>query len=263
VDFSQEHAADLTALPSPQQIFSVELGHPDAWIHPVAFRQVVQPDPVGDEPAPDAGLAHDRLGAAARGLQPFHQPKPRELGGAPFLGDAGVVLEHLGALTTDRRGSRRRASAGGHRRGVLRHDEESTLAAQFLLHGPAQIEHQMKPIRDLPRLGCAAAHGVGVRAVAIAADDLDAGMAASQAATASAVRTARTSTTRRRSRSTRIVPKCCCPFCQAQSSMPSTRSVGSGVAAGAPRLTRATMVSAPMVIPSRANRRSPARPPKA
>jgi hypothetical protein len=95
------------------------------------------------------------------------------------LGDTGVVLEDLGArtLTMDHRGSRRRTCAGGHRRGVLRHDEKSTLAAQFLLHGPAQIEHQMKSIRDLPRLGCPAAHSVGVRSVAVAADDLDAGMA--------------------------------------------------------------------------------------
>jgi hypothetical protein len=178
LDFSQEHAADLTALPpSPQQVFSVELGHPDARIHPVAFRHVVQPDPVGDEPAPNAGLPHDRPGAAARGLQSFHQPKPSELRRAPLLGDTGVVLEDLGALTTtNHRGSRRRASPYGHHRGTVRHDEESPLPTEFLLHGSAQIEHQMESIRNLCCLVRPAAQGIGVWSVTVAADDPDAGM---------------------------------------------------------------------------------------
>jgi len=52
-----------------------------------------------ESPRAVAHLVGHALGG--RGLKPVDQLKPRELRGAPFLGDTGVVLEDLGALTTD------------------------------------------------------------------------------------------------------------------------------------------------------------------
>ena len=58
----------------------------------------------------------------------------------------------------------------------MRDHKEPTLPTQLVLHGVAEIAHEMKAIGDLTRLGCAAAHAVGIRPMPIAADDPNRGM---------------------------------------------------------------------------------------
>ena len=64
----------------------------------------------------------------------------------------------------------------GHGRGFVRHPEEGAQPTEFLLHGAAQVEHEMEAIRNLGGLRRATAYGLGIRAVPIAADDHDVGM---------------------------------------------------------------------------------------
>jgi hypothetical protein len=90
------------------------------------------------------------------------------------LGDA-VLLRHIRGRQITVRATRQRRQHGSWRRAVRDH-EESTLAAQFLLHGIAEIAHEMKAVGDLPRLRRTAAHAVGIGPVPIAADDPNRGM---------------------------------------------------------------------------------------
>jgi hypothetical protein len=51
----------------------------------------------------------------------------------------------------------------GHGQCAVRHHEELAQPTELLLHGAAQVEHQMKRIGDLGGLRRAAAHAVGIR----------------------------------------------------------------------------------------------------
>ena len=147
--------------------------------------------------------------AVPGGLQSFDQLKARELYAPAAPARRGRCVSTPWRASTDRSDAATDAAATARRRvGRCGTTRNRRCRAQFLLHGLAQIAHEMKAIGDLTRLRRAAAHAVGIRAVAIAADDPNARDAPpSQAATASAVRTARTSTTRRRSKSTRDRPE--------------------------------------------------------
>jgi len=121
----------------------------------------------------------------------------------------------------------------------------------------------MKPIRDLPRLRCAAADAAGVRPVAISADDPNAGMNREPGGHGIAgahrehIHDA-PSLQVHEDRAEMLLALLPGPV-----SMPTTRRVLSTLGGGAPRLTTRTMVSAPIGMPRRSNSRSPARPPNA
>ena len=80
--------------PAPPQIRAVKLGHAHARLHPVAFGQIVEPDPLRDIAPTETGLAHDGLSAVPSRLQAFDEAKPGELRGPSLLGDA-VLLRHI------------------------------------------------------------------------------------------------------------------------------------------------------------------------
>jgi hypothetical protein len=121
----------------------------------------------------------------------------------------------------------------------------------------------MKPVGDLLGLRCAAAHALGVRAMPIATDDPN----------------VRVFSEPRRDRIGGAHPedihyraslqihqdgaKCCWPFCQAQSSMPTTRSVALRATCFARRFTPRTIVSSLTANPRQPSSRSPPRPPNA
>jgi hypothetical protein len=120
----------------------------------------------------------------------------------------------------------------------------------------------MEPTCDLRRLGHPAAHSIRVRSVTFTADDPDAGMGREpgrdRIGGAHGEDIDDAVAVPDRPGSCRNIAA---PLFARPSAQHTERRIG--VATGAPRLTRHTMVSAAMVMPNRANRRSPARPPRA
>jgi hypothetical protein len=136
--------------------------------------KIVEADPPRHVAPTETGLAHDGLGAVPSRLQAFNEAKPGELRGPALLGNA-VLLRHIRGWQITVRAMRQGWQHGSWLRAVRDH-EESTLAVQFLLHGIAQIAHEMKAVGDLPRLRRTAAHAVGIGSVPIATDDPNRGM---------------------------------------------------------------------------------------
>jgi hypothetical protein len=87
-----------------------------------------------------------------------------------------VLMIHDARPATGRRNHDRVAPFRGYRHGTVRHAEEWAQSTELLLHGAAQVEHEMEAIGDLGGLWSAAAYRLGIRAVPIAADDHDVGM---------------------------------------------------------------------------------------
>jgi hypothetical protein len=166
----------------------------------ITFRQM---HPFPHERAAEPRLPHDGRRRTTRGLKAFDEMKPFEVQRA-LRHDAVVLIDDY--RTAAPREHPRAAPRLRDRGGLVGDDQKPTLSGQFLFDGLAQVEYEVKAIGDLVRLRCAAADALGIGAMPIAADGAEVGCAASQVATASAVRTANTSTTRRRSKSTTIVP---------------------------------------------------------
>ncbi len=184
LDLGKQTAHDSVSFhPAARQVALVIGRRARGRCHRVALRQNLKTDPLVDAPATEAKFLRNYRDRPAGIIQ---TPNLLELGLEQATQSCSRVID-----------------LGGYRDCGAKWAPETP---KLLLDDFTRIQDQMEAISDLSGVRTADPSSLGVKPLTIAADNLEGGCALRPAATLVDDRSARTSTTHRRSRSTMMVP---------------------------------------------------------